>query len=60
MNNNIRFHLELKETGLKGRDLVREMLDFRGFRDQECLDLIKTKDEPNVQFQMPSLPTAQQ
>ena len=50
----------MKETGLKGRDLVREMLDFRGFRDQECLDLIKTKDEPNVQFEMPSLPTAQQ
>ena len=26
------------------------MLDFGGFRDQECLDLVKDKDEPNVQF----------
>jgi len=43
MNNNIKSHLELKETGLKGRDFGQGNVDFRGFRDQECLDLIKTR-----------------
>ena len=46
--------LKWRKTGLKGRELVRENAWlWRGFRDQECLDLINTKDEPNVQFEMP-------